>query len=91
MRMSKRLVALLIIALFLFQLASPLIQIGIAHTPPECKKLREEWKEKSDKHVALILELEELRNSRAWTIAKEAFLDATIGGLLNRWHNERHR
>lgn len=73
---------MLVMLLFLFQFSVPLIQTGMGHTPPECEELRKEWKKKSDKHSELILELETLRNSRAWTIAKETVLDATIGGLL---------
>lgn len=75
----KRSISMLVMLLFLFQFSAPLIQTGMGHTPPECEALHKDWKDKSDKYSALILEQEELRNSQAWKIAKEAVWGATIG------------
>lgn len=51
MRNRKRLIAILVMMLFCFQFFAPLVEMGTAHTPKKCEKLKEKWQKKLKKEI----------------------------------------
>ena len=80
---SMQFIATFLMLLFCFQFFAPLVEMGTAHTPKECEKLKEKWEKKRDKARQQHKKLKELEKDQVYNIVKKALKDATIGGLLS--------